>query len=288
MALPRTQLWYLIRHISEYTFEPLLMGVFTTDTGAEDAKSEYISYYQTHPDPWKEQAYRKTHLETDITIHKYETELTFTDLAFAIKSQCDGFGQIAQNIDGLAPTFETACDLGRQAYSVNHSECVTTESGEHECSGWISSVMIDILPLNHLRFANDQCDFEIGCDKSDRELRATACTSIKRDLETAIESALNINTEQWLKGIKRHNEIFEKDIKEVGSSNRKLRSTDPPPDWPGHESLKLVKTQIQQWLKSYPENLYPFQLRERLHADFDKLTLEPQLSKAFRYILYRI
>jgi hypothetical protein len=153
----------LIRECSEYTSEPLNLGVFTTAENAYIAKKNYITHYQSHLDPLSEQAYRDVNLENDVNVWTFPTDEPFDHLAFLILGTCEAMGQISQGIDHIKPDFTSACEIARQLHQENHAKCQINSDGKHCCTGFIDSLLIDVIEIDQLRFKNRSSYFDAKC-----------------------------------------------------------------------------------------------------------------------------
>jgi hypothetical protein len=97
----------LIRHISEYSGADLLLGVFTTDAGAQEARAEYIARYARccFRDPWARQPYRRVSLTADVAVDRIRAcKSCATGAARAkhvtvVSVYSEGFGQVVREID---------------------------------------------------------------------------------------------------------------------------------------------------------------------------------------------
>jgi len=101
----------LMRRLSEYTANHLLLGVFRTLEGAERARHEYLnSVVHGTSDPWAKQAYHEVS-DGDVAILSSLPCLEpadSQDRAFVVSSYAEGFGQVIRSFEAIAGSDTTA------------------------------------------------------------------------------------------------------------------------------------------------------------------------------------
>ena len=105
------------RKISPYTNSDLIIGIFDSNETAKEAKEQYIDNCKIF-DKWKEQAYKETNLELDITIQDIVKQVDFDydkslQTVFVVSRFDEAFGQIGRTIESFFKTEEEAekyCD----------------------------------------------------------------------------------------------------------------------------------------------------------------------------------
>jgi len=96
----------LIRKISPYSGENILLGIFLNRVQAQEAQSQYIGKYDDNPeqDPWRKQSYKNPMvLKEDVVIQKLNTnaQIRQGNLVYFVSSYLDVLGQIYKKIDSL-------------------------------------------------------------------------------------------------------------------------------------------------------------------------------------------
>ena len=71
--------YILIRHLSAYTEDDIILGVFTTQEKAQLAKKEYIHSLEANGDPHKNQGYMTVNLKKDIMIESRDIVIESKD-----------------------------------------------------------------------------------------------------------------------------------------------------------------------------------------------------------------
>lgn len=103
----------LMRKISAYTGDDLLLGVFRTLEEAERGRREYLSsVVHGTSDPWAEQAYHEVSDE-DVVILPSLLRLDLAESAdrvFVVSSYSEGFGQVSRSFEAIAGSNEAARD----------------------------------------------------------------------------------------------------------------------------------------------------------------------------------
>ena len=109
-------MFILIRKISAYTGNDIVLGIFTEEQKAKNVLTEYRNNYLQFPelDPWKEQAYITEHLSMEqFKISVIESNNISHEIVYLVTKHEEGFGQIISEIDSLHTDKELAkkyCD----------------------------------------------------------------------------------------------------------------------------------------------------------------------------------
>src|SRR5262245_46582312 len=95
----------LIRKLSEYTANHLLLSVFRTVEEAEQGRCEYLQTVLHSPsDPWARQAYHDVS-DNDVAVLSGVLRLGLDeaqDRVFVISSYLEGFGQVRRSFEAIA------------------------------------------------------------------------------------------------------------------------------------------------------------------------------------------
>lgn len=90
-------MFVLYRYCSEYSFDDIYLGIFRTETEAQEAKTSYIKYIRENGDPFEAQAYHKVNLKKDVRYEKLsEKDYELDEASFEVYIlfyQSEGFGQ---------------------------------------------------------------------------------------------------------------------------------------------------------------------------------------------------
>ena len=114
---------YLItREISEYTHHRIVLGVYTNEIKAKEARQAYLESCKLN-DPWAEQAYRDVDvvLDTKITDISEETEnIETTENIYLVILMEDGFGQDRLEVVAYFDTDEKAKKYADKSDEAEH------------------------------------------------------------------------------------------------------------------------------------------------------------------------
>lgn len=138
------QLYVLIRLLSPYTDDDLVLGVFKTEEEALFYKNKYIEVINEQGDMYEKQAYMDVNLEDDMLIRKIECD-DIHDKAFCLVGQCEGFGQVCRYVVGLYDTIDKLRDKARALFLKE------LRANQPFKSAWICNE----IPIGSLRFANN-------------------------------------------------------------------------------------------------------------------------------------
>lgn len=112
-------MWMLMRTISAYRFIDIILGIFTTLEDVEKAKMTYIQHRKAN-DPWQDQAYQETSLESDIKIIQVDGEFQNGQVIFEISEYLEGFGQIVRELKTIKCFESEASRYIEQLDAVEH------------------------------------------------------------------------------------------------------------------------------------------------------------------------
>jgi hypothetical protein len=89
-------MFMLVREISPYTAPDQLLGVFTTQTAAQQAMRTYLAEVAEH-DPWRGQAFREVDPVQDVRIEAIDDRRCDRDggVAYVLTDFREGLGQVS-------------------------------------------------------------------------------------------------------------------------------------------------------------------------------------------------
>ena len=107
-------MYLLTRMCSEYTHDNIMLGIFSSQELAEQARERYISETKDN-DPHKHQAYMKVCLEIDVVIDPLDeyTDSINGETVYILNEQVEGFGQISREILKVSTSLEDILDFAK-------------------------------------------------------------------------------------------------------------------------------------------------------------------------------
>lgn len=127
-------MYILYRKVSDYDGPSLFLGLFDSQCGAEQQRSQYRLILEKQ-DPWHSQSYRDVDLDNDLVIMPIDGDCADRQKAYLISCYCEGFGQIIRK-------FQRVCGDKSQA------EAIAKALEDDDESSFPNWALIDEVTLN--------------------------------------------------------------------------------------------------------------------------------------------